>query len=146
MISLTLTRTELALADLTIGSDPRTDSFHIPEDGLDWPRFPMRRTYAPPSEATEGQVLLSAQRDLGVMAATIYAHASTMALLRAAQVELEAAVGQFDYDVTATVNGEALGTWRADPETIDWGQVDTGMARAFMARGTIAFSLHPGVL
>ena len=146
MITLTISRDELSLADLTITSDPFGTAHHIPDEGVEWPRFPMRRFYAPPSRITEGQSLLSAERDLGVMPATVYAHGSTMAALRTAMSSLEAALAQSTYEVTLVVSGETVGTWPADPETPEWGELDTGMARQFMAKATVTFTLHPGVL
>lgn len=146
MISLTITRDELALSDLTIDSNPFGTAHHIPEEGVEWPHFPMRRFYAPPSRLTEGQSLLAAGRDLGVMPATIYAHGSTMAALMTAKAEIEAALAQSTYEVTLVVNGETVGTWRCDPDTPEWGELDSGMARAFIAKATVTFTLHPGVL
>lgn len=142
MLSLTLTRTSLSLADLVIDSDPFSGSFHLPEDGIEWPRFDTRRTYAPPSEFVAGRVLLSAVPDVGAMTTTIYARGTDAATLKAAKAELEAAVSQFSYTLTLTENGQSW-TWTAQPELPSWGQVDTGMVRAFMAKATVVIPLNP---
>lgn len=63
MLTLTLTRTSLSLPDLVIGSDPFAGAFHIPEDGMEWPRFDTRRVFAPESEVMAGRTLLSARRE-----------------------------------------------------------------------------------
>lgn len=146
MITLTLTRASLSLTDLVIGSDPFTGAFHIPEEGVDWPRFPKRRTAAPLSGIVGGLVPLALVDDIGVMPATIYAKGTTMALLKTAREELEAAVGQFTYDLTLAIDGQQIGTWEALGESVDWGPIDSGMVRGRMCRASIAFSLQPGTI
>lgn len=140
--SLTIARDALSLDDLVITNDPYAGNFHLPEDGLERPGFTMRRTYAPDSAYFPGRVLLAAVADASTMPVSIYAHADDSAGLATAMAELEAATSQFAYDLTLSIDGQAR-TWLADPELPQWGAVDSGMVRAFMARASIVIPLNP---
>ena len=146
MIALTLTRAELTLADLVIDSDPFSGAFHIPEEGVDWPRWTRRRIVAPTSGIVDGVTVLSDATDLGAMPATIYVKGASMAALATARAELEAAVGQFSYTLKLEVSGVEIGAWAALSDTVDWGEIDTGMVRAFTSRATVTFPLQPGAI
>lgn len=142
MQSLTIARDSLVLADLVIDNNPHTGDFHIPEDGLERPGFSMRHTFAPDSAYFPGRTLLAAVTDASNLPVVIYAHADTSAGLEAAIAELEAALTQWDYDVTLSVDGQAR-TWPAMPEYPQWGPVDSGMVRAHMARASVVIPLNP---
>jgi hypothetical protein len=142
VLSLTIDRASLSLSPLVITNDPYAGNFHIPEDGVEWPGFSMRRTYAPDSAYFPGRTLLAAVGDASTLPATIYTHAATSALLETARDVLEAALSQWSYEVTLSVDGQAR-TWLADPELPQWGVVDSGMVRAFMARATVVIPLNP---
>lgn len=142
MISLTITRAELAEDDLVIDGNPFAGAFHIPEDGTEWPRFGMRREYAPPSAFVPGELLLSAVSGPAEWQFTVYAHGDDAAEIAAAMDELEAALTQFTFSVTLNVNGMTR-TYPADPDFPDWGEVDSGMARKFLARATVRLQVNP---
>lgn len=139
--SLTIAR-ESPLADLVITNDPHAGNFHLPEDGLERPGFTMRRTYAPDSAYFPGRTLLAAVADASTLPVIIYAHATTSALLVTAMAELEAALTQFAYDITLSIDGQAK-TWLADPELPQWGAIDSGMVRAHMARASVVIPINP---
>lgn len=143
MLTLTLSRGRLSLPDLVIDSDPFTGSFHLPENGLEWPRFETRRTYAPASEIIPGRTLLSALLDVGTITATIYAHGDTAADVLAAMTELEDATTQWGYEASIDVDGERVGTWQAHPEAPAWGPIDTGHVRARFSVGTVVIPVNP---
>jgi hypothetical protein len=136
VISLTITRAALSLADLTIGDNPFAGDHHLPEGGLSWPQFTMRRAYFPDSDFVDGSLLSSAVKGMGTHALSIYAHGDTTAELFAAMDVLEAAF---------TIDGVSR-TYAADPEFPQWGEVDSGMVRAHMARATVTVPLHPGAI
>lgn len=141
MISVALSRDSLSLADLVVDNNPFTGDFHLPEAGLNWPRLSMRKVYAPESEFIAGRVKLA--QVPGVLdnyPVTFYAHAATTEALFAAQDELEAAVTQFTFELTVTIDGESR-VYVADGDFPDWGEVDSGMVRGFLVKGTVAFTL-----
>lgn len=142
-ITLTISRDSLSLADLVITGDFSGD-YHIPEDGTFWPRFTTRRTYAPTSAFVPGELLMGAVQDAGEWPLTIYAHGDDAAALSAAMDALEAALTQPSFEATLNVNGVTR-TWPADPEFPDWGEVDSGMARAFIARASVTLQVNPEV-
>ena len=73
---------------------------------------------------------------------TIYAQGVTTAGLRGRQVELEDALGQWNFDLTITEDGQAR-TYDADCADVTWGELDSGMVRAHMARATVSIPCHP---
>lgn len=143
MISLTFDRTSLSLAPLVITDNPHGTTLHLPEDGLVWPAFGTRRTYAPDSPHEAGRVLLAAVADATEIPVTIYAHGDTTTALNAAKAELEAAVAQWSYGLTLTVDG-ATHIYRAEIVLdVPWGPIDSGMVRAHMARTSFSIPLNP---
>lgn len=143
MISLTFDRNSLSLTPLVVTSNPHGTTLHLPEDGLTWPAFGTRRTYAPDSAYAAGRALLAAVKDATEIPVTVYAHGDTTAALNAAQAELEAAVAQWSYDLTLTVDGVPH-VYRAEIVLgIPWGPVDSGMVRAHMARTSFSIPLNP---
>lgn len=116
--------------------------FWVPENGITWPSFPMRRTYAPESEAIGGRTLKAAVPDQGQTSLRIYARAATTTALVVLMDELEAATSQFQYDFTLGLFGFSR-TWRADSELPQWGEIDSGEARSKIIAGTITIPLNP---
>jgi len=139
-LSVTISRTG---ADLVINDHPDDGAFWIPEDGITWPSFPMRRTYIPDSEAQGGRSHRAAVPDEGQTTLTVYVKAASLTALLAAMDELEAATSQFTYDLTVTVDGTMSRTWPAKAELPQWGEFRSDMTRAKMIRGTITIPLNP---
>lgn len=141
MISLTITRSALSLPDLVITDTPGGD-FWIPEDGFTEPEFAWRITYAPDSRYISGKEKLAAARDASSLPVTINAYGADAATLRANMNALVNALGQWSYDTTLTVDGQALGPWDSDPTSVVWFQ-DSGMVRAHLARATVSIPVNP---
>lgn len=137
--SVTIDRAGLSLADLVAPNDPTSD-FYFPEDGLRFPRLSLRKVYAPESEFIGGRVKLAQVPGVADYPVTFYAHADTTAALFVLMDELEAAVTQFTFDLTVTIDGEAR-TYLAEGDFPDWGEVDSGMVRAHLVKGTVTFNL-----
>jgi hypothetical protein len=142
-ISVSIDRTELALAALVITNDPYAGDFHIPEDGITEPEFPMRVAYAPESVYMPGKLPLAAAVDAGGLALIIYAHAASSAALTTAKAVLAAALGQWRFDITTDVDGEQITYESICPAVPSWGQVDSGMVAAHMARCSVTIPVNP---
>lgn len=143
MISLSFDRTSLSLSPLVITSSPFGTSLHIPEDGVTWPVFETRRDYAPDSNFATGRMLRSAVLGAGDLPLTIYAHGDTTAALEAAKAELAAAVAQWSYALTLTVDSAAHAYTAEVVLDLPWGPVDSGMVAAHMASTSFSIPLNP---
>lgn len=141
--SVTIDRTALTLSPLVITNDPFGTAFHLPSDGIGRGNFAIRKTYAPTSRLIGGQQLLSAVTDLGSLPLRIYAHGSTTAEVASNMAVLNAALSQWAYEITLTVDGVSE-TWWADPELPTWGPVDSGEVAAHMAIATVTVPIQPG--
>lgn len=137
-----LARDSLSLADLTIGTSP-TDDFWLPEDGISWPHFGRRKDRAPVSRYVDGPgALLSRVADAGTFPLAVYATGDTDAEVVANMAVLQAAVDQWTYDLTL-VTGSASQAFTAEcaDDEIAWGDIDSGMVRARIARGSVVIPL-----
>ncbi len=142
MISVSIDRTSLSLAPLVIGQD-FSAALYLDEDGVVWPVFETRRLHAPDSNYEPGRTLLAAVQGAAELPLTIYARGGTGAAVAAAKAELEAALAQFTYDLTLTVDSVAY-TYRAEIVLgIPWGPIDSGMVAAHMARTSFSIPLNP---
>jgi hypothetical protein len=139
-LSLTIDRTALTLADLVIGNDP-TAGLWLPEDGFTRPAKAWRRTTVT-SPFAHGSVTTQATLEQASINVTVYAQAATTAALRTLQDELEAALYQWIYSATITEDGQAL-TYECDAADIGWGEFDSGMTRAHLARATVTIPCYP---
>lgn len=143
MTTLSIDRTSLALAPLVITSNPFGAALYLPEEGLVWPVFETRRHYAPDSNHEAGRTLLAAVRGAAELPLTVYATAASGAALETAKAELEAAVAQWSYDLTLTVDSVAH-TYHAEIVLdLPWGAIDSGMVAAHMARTSFSIPLNP---
>lgn len=144
-IAVTFDRTVLSLADLVIGAPSPSSDFWIPEEGISYPKFARRKTRAPGPPHIDGPgALLARVSDIGLFPLTVYAGADTDEALWDAREALQAAVDQWSYDLTLEV-GDATRTFTAEcvDDEIDWGEIDSGMVRARICRGSIAIPLYP---
>lgn len=142
-MSVSFNRTSLTLSALAISNTPGGD-FWLPEAGIEWPRFGRRKEHAPPSRYLSGRTLLARVSDVGTLPLSIYAKGTSAGDLAALKAELQAAVDQWTYDITLTVAGAAA-TYTAEcvDDDIAWGEIDSGMVRARIIRGTFAVPLYP---
>lgn len=144
MLSVAFSRTSLSLATLTI-TESESGGFWLPEDGIEWPRFGRRKTYAPDSPYLSGRTLLARATDIGTLPLTVYVTAASGSALETLKAALQAAVDQWTYSLTLTVDSAAQ-TFTAEcvDDDIAWGDLDSGMVKARIARGTFAVPLYPG--
>ena len=140
MISLTIDRSALTLADLVIGTDP-TSGLWLPEDGFTRPGKAWRRTVVT-APFTHGGVQTQAALEQASINVTVYAQGATTSALRTKQNELEDALFQWIYSATITEDGQAL-TYECDCADVGWGEVDSGMVRAHLARATVTIPCYP---
>jgi hypothetical protein len=136
-LSLTFSRTG---TDLEITNDPNGTSFWI--DSTIYPQFTPRTTYAPDSAYVAGSKLLAATLAAASIPVVIYAQAATTAALATLKAELEAAVSQFAYTLTLVVDGTSY-SWPADFSWPIWGDVDSGMVGAHIARAALTIPVNP---
>lgn len=141
MISLTITRASLALADLVI-TEIETGGFWLPEDGIEEPDTTWRYTYAPDSSDIHGKQLLQAVKEHSALPLSIYARGATAGALADRKAELAAALEQFSYSAQLLVNSQGF-TWSCDPTSPRWGALDSGMARVHMARASVVIPVYP---
>lgn len=141
-ISLSFSRTSLSLEPLVVTGSP-SGSLFIPGDGLTWPSFETRRTYAPDSAYASGRTLLAAVRGAGDMPVTIYARGTTTTELETAKAVLAAAVAQWSYTLTLTVDSVAHAFNAEVVLDLPWGPVDEGMVSAHMARTSFSIPVNP---
>ncbi len=143
MWKVTIGRDSLSLPDLVIDGNPSTGDFHLTEEDCTWPAFTMRRTYAPSSENVGGEQLLAMVPNQGTLGLGIEAHGGSQAATATAKLELTAALTQFSYTLTLEVAGVAIGTYNADPEFPQWGELDSGNVRAAIDKATITIPINP---
>lgn len=138
---LTLTRDLVAgsPSDLVIANDP-TDDYWISE--LTEPDFDNRETFADLSAHVAGDLLTQSVKAAGVLATTIYTQASTAAGLKANKRALEDAVAQFRLTVTLDLVG-AADSYAARRGRLSWGDSDSGMVAALLARAVVTIPVQP---
>lgn len=142
MTSVTFSRTVLSLPALVIEQDPSA-GLYLPEDGIVWPVFETRREYAPDSSWVPGRVLLAAVQGAAELPLTIYAKGASGAAVAAKRAELEAALAQWSYDLTLTVDSVAY-TYSAEILLgVPWGPIDSGMVAEHLARTSFTIPLNP---
>ena len=141
VLSVTLSRTSLELDPLVITNGP--GDLRLTERDITWPKFTMRRTYAPTSESVAGEQLEGKVPNQGSIPLGISAHGDTTAEVETAKAALTAATTQFAYTLTLVVDGVTIGTWNADPEFPDWGSLDSGDVAAHICKGTITIPINP---
>lgn len=140
MISVTIDRTTLSLTALVIGNDPTTGLW-LPEDGIGRPAKLWRRKTVT-SNFIHGAVQTHAVLEQATIPLTVYAQAATSAALKTLQDTLETALSQWVYDATLTEDGVAR-TFECDCADVSWGEFDSGMTRAHMARATVTIPCYP---
>lgn len=140
MISLSINRAGLSKPALTFVDNPASGLW-IPENGLGRPGTRWRRKYVE-SDNLHGSLLLQATREHSSIPATLYVQADTTAALHALMDDVEEALGQFFYPVTLTVDGVS-DTYNADPADVDWGTIDSGMVKAYMASTQVTIPVYP---
>lgn len=138
--SLSIDRTALSLSALVIdNNDFASGPLWIAD--LQAVNFDFRKRYAPDSDLVAGSALLSAVLEASQIPLVIYARGASSAAKATAMATLEAALSQFAYTVTLTIDGVAT-TYDAEPNMPQW-SYDDGMADAFVARGSVVIPVNP---
>lgn len=137
-ISLTISRVALSLPDLVISND-HTSELWI--DEISPPGFSFRYNYAPDSDHIPGSTLLSAVLEASQIPLALYVRSASASAKATKMAALEAAVSQFSYSATLTLDGIAQ-AFSADPTWPVWSW-DSGMASAFMARASVVIPVNP---
>jgi hypothetical protein len=140
-MSLTVT-----IGDLVIHDHPNKGAYWIPEDGITWPGFPVRRQLAPESEELDGDLVMGFTRGSGQMGLTVYTHGSTLSDVRANMLALEAETYKLDYTVTISLTGLADEVYDAMPTLPLWGDMEAGEVEALMIDGQLVIPLNPPVV
>lgn len=113
--TLSIDRTGLALAALVFdGSDAGTTNVLVE---LSEPPLVARTAYAPPGRFLHGLTPVASTWEHTNLTATVRLEGASAAALATLKAALKAAVGQFSFTVTTTVNGVAT-TWQADRGSI----------------------------
>lgn len=142
--SLSIDRTALGLDALTLTNNPFDSSpYTFPEDGLAQPNFTRRMTYAPDSAWIPGRLLLGTVMDGTTVPLVVHVRANTTSELETRKAALEAAFGQFSYEIEIEIGGVIVGTYPADSTTVWWGVVDHGLAVDGRAIGTVQIPVNP---
>lgn len=139
-LSVTVDRSDLTLADLVISGDA-SSGLWIPEEGFVRPEKRWNRSTAS-SRWTHGDVQTGARLEHATLQFTVYARGTSAADLMAKRNEVEAAFFQWVYDLTVSEDGQAV-TYTADCADVSWGEADSQMAGAFMARAVLTVPVHP---
>lgn len=131
----------LALDDVVTGA-PGVGNFWLPEDGLSEPAFDVDFLRAPTSAYIDGDVMLAARRSQSTLPFTIYCQAASAAALATMKAQLAAALWQYPVPITLTVDGVAT-VYEGWPSVPQWGAVDSGMSRSFLARAVCVVPVNP---
>jgi len=139
MLSLTVDRSGLSLGALVFSTFDT--GYWLPEDGISYPAKRWRKEYVD-SRNLHGSMLVRATLEQSAVAGTVYIKADTAAGLKTRRDEVEAAFGQFFYNVMIADDSGSV-TYSADPADVDWGDVDSGMAAALIARASVNIPVYP---
>lgn len=145
ILSLSLDRTSLSLSPLLIYPNRAQGPFWISGaagDEVDEPDFVYRYNYAPDSAYVAGKVLLAAVLDQATLPAVVRVLGTSATDLATKKAELRAALGQFSYSITLSLNGVAS-TFSADCSTPAWGAVQRWMQVGFTARAVLTIPVNP---
>lgn len=141
MLSLAFSRTLLSLSALSITDTPSSSGFWLPEDAMGRPGKEWDKQYADKG-LYHGRLLVGATLEQATLPVRIYARSTTTSGLETLQASLEAALGQFTYTATVTIDGAAK-VWTCDPGDVQWADLDSGMVAAKMAVASVSIPVYP---
>lgn len=139
--SITITRTALSLADLVINDTSAT--YRLTPDGLGDPGMTWRLTSMPDSADVHGTEYIAAVLEQSSLPLKVLVMGADAAAVRTARNALTAALSQFDYSITVTVDGQAQ-TWDCSPAS--WSLADGvqyAMVAARLEVMTITVPVYP---
>lgn len=135
-----INRDSLGLGELVIGTEPNTD-YWLPEDGIGAPGYQHRRSYAS-AAYVHGDLQTTAVLEQSSLPLSIYIGGSTTAQLRNRTEALVAALRQFYFTVTVTVDDYAE-TWACDCADIGAASYVPGEVVAHIARREVTIPVYP---
>lgn len=136
--SVSIDRTSLSLSPLVISNTPGGTVWL---EDFQLPAFAARKRYAPDSAHVPGSRLLTATLEAAELPLTINVRGASPAATATLQAEVEAALSQFSYDLTLTVDGVAT-VYEADFSWPRW-TVDSGMVQAHLAKASVTIQINP---
>jgi hypothetical protein len=137
---VSIDRSSLGLADLLIDTTPRTD-FWLPEDGIGAPGYSHRRSYAT-AAYVHGGLQTAAVLEQSTLPLSIYVGGDTTAQLRNRVEALVAALRQFYFTTTVTVDDYAE-TWGCDCADIGPATYVPGEVTAHIQRREVTIPVYP---
>jgi len=147
LATVTIDRTSLSLSDLVIDSEG-FGTYYIDKAGLGRPGTAWDETFADDSPWIDGRVRTAAKKQETTLPLTVRVQAESSAALDTAVAALEAALEQFVYEVTVTVDGVAK-TYRAyvgsTIQSTD-GLIDVERVRGFHEDFAIAIPIYPNAV
>ena len=143
LANVTITRTLLSLSNLSIGSEGFS-TYYIDKGGLGRVGKTPRETFADDSKWVNGRLRTAVVREESVLPLTVRVQAASSSALDTAVEALDAALDQFVYDVTVTVDGVAK-TYRGYPATMQTTDalINVERVRDFCEDFTISIPVYP---
>lgn len=141
--TLSIDRSSLSLSPLVIhGAKAEGPMWFRPGD-LAAPDWAVRSSYAPDSDWVAGRQLLNSVMDQAALVLLVNigpaADAATLGGYRSA---LEAAVGQFIYGVTLTIDGVAQ-VWSAERTAVQYGDLSSRVSPLFTDYAALTIPVNP---
>ena len=140
-VTVSIDRASLSLTALAITNDGAT--YQIAQDGLGEPNITWRRLSAPDSANIHGTEYIGAVKEQTSIPLVVIVKAASSSALKTARDALFAALSQFSYPVTITVDGVAE-VWTAGPA--DWARsttVQPGQVAQFFTSLTVTVPVYP---
>ena len=140
-VTVSVDRTSLSLSALAITDDGST--YQIGLDGLGRPGRVWRFTDMPPSSDAHGTEHVAAVLEETTLPLEVIVKAASSSALNTAVDALFAALSQFAYDVTVTVDGVAK-TWSAAPAAVaPKAAIGPGQVAQFFEVFTVTIPVYP---
>jgi hypothetical protein len=140
-ITVSIDRTSLSLSALAATNDGAT--YQIAQDGLGDPGITWRKSTMPDSDDIHGSEYVAAAKEQTSIPLEVIVKAASSSALKTARDALFAALSQFTYTVTVTVDGVS-DVWTAGPA--DWARstaVQPGQVAQFFTVLTITIPVYP---
>jgi hypothetical protein len=138
--SVSFDRSSLSLSALVAsGAGP---TYRITEEGLGRPAVSWRFAAMPDSSDVHGTEYTAAAKEQSSLPLVIDVYGSSTANLETACAALDAALSQFSYETTVTVDGVAQ-IWSCSPASWSTGLVHAEDVSSFLRTYTITIPVYP---
>jgi hypothetical protein len=140
-VSVSIDRSSLSLAALVATDDGAT--YQIQQDGISRPAITWRKLAAPDSADVHGTEYIAAVKEQTSIPLNVIVKSASTSALQMAIDDIEAAISQFSYSVTVTVDGAAK-TWAASPAAWSFSTpITPGQVAQFFTLMTITIPVYP---